>query len=379
MKHLQRWIGLSLLTLLLVMGANTQTSAQSVPTIVQTLPAFHRPESSSFSLDGRYLYVGNCASGLYGDAQNFGLARGEGAISQLSVGANGQLTMVNPRFVSGLTAPLGMSVLPKATRKFPQGTLFVNVGYYQQTDSAGNYETDPARLGTGVVIIDSQTGKILGRLVGSIGSTIAQAIGHPLMVPNGLAFDRDGNLYIAETGASGDFLKPSIASQPGIVRINRRALDALASGRPAAGITFLEVPGGPNGVMYDAATDAVYFVTAGEADPENGAIYKIPRQDFPSASLPPPIARNLTALDGLVMTANGTLIASRNKGDLVAVKPDGDISPLPLSPATTFVFPSDIKLQTLEDGSALLIVPEQAFKDPKPWKQRLRAIRIPAQ
>ena len=116
----------------------------------QTLAAFDRPESCSVSLDGRHLFVSNCASGVYGPKENFALARGRGAISKLAISDDGTLTMVAPRFVEGITAPLGQSPLPVATERFPQGALFVNTGFFMQTDAAGEYLTDSAELQTGI-------------------------------------------------------------------------------------------------------------------------------------------------------------------------------------------------------------------------------------
>ena len=107
---------------------NAETHRPDSLPILQTISGFNKPESSALSLDGKALFVSNCGSGFFGEKKVFALAAGKGAISHLSVDSKGEFRMQNPRFVEGITAPLGMSVLPKATARIPAGSLFVNTG-----------------------------------------------------------------------------------------------------------------------------------------------------------------------------------------------------------------------------------------------------------
>ena len=124
---------LAVVAVLTLVSAGCRTPAGAPftnPVISQSVAGFHRPESATFSLDGKHVFVPNCASGLYGKDKIFALQAGKGAVSKLSVSESGELKMIDPRFVSGLNSPLGITTLKKATGLFPAGTLFVNTGIY---------------------------------------------------------------------------------------------------------------------------------------------------------------------------------------------------------------------------------------------------------
>ncbi|MEM7190664.1 MAG: hypothetical protein AAF439_13715, partial [Pseudomonadota bacterium] len=104
--------------------SDTTLAADGFPVeakVVQVMAAFDNPEGAIFSADGSSVFISNAAE--IGDrAKDFGWTEGEGYISKLSVGDDGQLTMVEEKLISGLTGPLGMAILPVATGKFPAGT-----------------------------------------------------------------------------------------------------------------------------------------------------------------------------------------------------------------------------------------------------------------
>jgi len=353
----------------------SKPSPSKVLPIVQQVSGFHKPESSALSLDGQTLFVSNCGSGFFGENKIFALAAGKGAVSKLSVGPDGKLTMQAPRFVDGISAPLGMAVLPRATAKIPAGSLFVNTGYFKQTDSHNNYILDYARLAPTTLIINPDNGKIIGRINLGIASPAAKAKGAPFLVPNGMAFDCDSNLYIAETGAVDDRVTPHVSAKPGVLRINHHLIDSLLDNQPVTGLEFLPVPGGANGVMYDAPTDSLYIVTCGDNDPHNGALYKVARDKF-TAPLPAPMAQNLTPADGIVKTDDGRLIVSLFNGELAEISESGSVRQVMLEPQILFAQPSDLKIIKLKCGTELLIMPEQSPQDPETWKHTVYVIKL---
>ncbi len=360
--------------------ATTTEEPPKPPQLVQTIEGFHRPESVAFSLDGKTLFVGNCASDLFGpDRKLVGMVQGKGAISRLSVDLSGEVTMENLRFIEGLNSPLGLAVLPKATGRFPEGTLLVNQGITLLVDEAGNPITDAAALGTGVRFFDPETGEALGAIDLGVGSLVADKIGHSTLLPNSLAFDQEGNLFITDTAKGGDRQVPAQPANPGLIRITHESIDLVAAGQGDAlghnDVTFTPIPGVPNGVGYWSIPDAICVVTMGGNSPEGTALYHIPASSFPRADLPAPRFGDVGTADGVAFTPAGTVITSRFAGDLLAIPLEGE--PYALN-VPALVAPADHRLQVLADGSSILAVPEQARVEPKHWAQRVRIIRIPA-
>lgn len=359
----------------LILAAATLGCAPARPELQQSVEGLHRPESCTFSLDGTELFITSVASGTYGPDETFLLVRGQGFISKLRVGPEGRAEMVDRHFVKGLDAPLGTTVLPKATLRFPAGTLFVNVGFWLQGTAEGNYTQDPEALGTGITAIDPKTGRVLGHIAVGEGSQVAKALGFACYGLNGATFDADGNFYAAESGKA-PTTDPPRTGRAGILRIDHDALDALAAGQPADGVAFQPLPFGPNGVTWRTEENALYAVTSGGGDdPRNQAVFRIPADPFP-LDPPPALATGLGKLDAVVFTPAGTPIVSRMAGDLARLGPDfqrrGD-----LGLGLQLDGPSDIKLQALPDGTSLLAVPEQAPQQPA-HQQRLLLIRLPA-
>lgn len=381
-----RSIGLVLVAVALVgSGVSCSTPQPSErPELVQTINQFHRPESVAFSLDGKTLFVGNCASDLFGPERKFvGMVKGKGAISRLSVDLeSGRVTVDNLRLVEGLNGPLGLCVLPQATSRFPQGTLLVNQGLTLLVDDEGRPVTDAAALGTGVLFFDPESGRELGKISLGVGSVVAEQIGHATLLPNSLAFDADGNLFITDTAKGGDRQVPAQVAHPGLIRIAHDSIDRVVDGVAGSGsglgandVTFTPMAGVPNGVGYWSAMDAVCVVTMGGTSPEGTAIYQIPASSFPRADLPAPLRGDTGTADGIAFTPAGTILTSRFSGDILALPAGGEPYVLDLEP---LVAPADHRLITLDDGSSLLAVPEQARTEPEHWSQRVRLIRLPA-
>jgi sugar lactone lactonase YvrE len=328
--------------------------------VVRIEKAFNNPESVAFSADGRWLYVTNCASGEFGADKHVGFVAGDAAISKLSVSVDGRLDVVNQKLVQNLSGTLGMTVSPYAVGPYPAGSLFVCVGGALISDAHGAYVTDAAKLGTGVAVFNPETGASLGKIDLGVGSPVAVALGHPFLLPNGIAFDGEGGLVVSDTGVGGDHLEPKIRAQPGILRLS------IGAKGDVLGHSFTPVSGGPNGVAWNAREKALYWVTCSGQGPEGGALFRNGKA----------VALDLGPCDGIALTPAGTVIVSRFQGDLVAIRKGG--KPEPILVDGPFKFPSDIKLHTLADGSSLLVVPEQEAWNATPWGQSLSLIRLPA-
>lgn len=343
--------------------------------ILQTLDGFDRPESCAFSLDGKWLFVGNCGSDLFGDdLKKVGFVAGRGAVSKLALDERGNASVVTKRLVEGLDGPLGLAVLPRAVGRYPAGTLLVAQGLALLVEADGSSITDATRLGTSILFVDPADGKRLGALELGAGSAVAREIGHPLLMPNSLAFDARDNLFVTDSGLGGDRLTPPVPGQPGLVRIPRAALEDPATG----GCSFTPFPGVPNGVGYWADEDAVCVVTMGGKSPEGEALYQIAATSFPLAETPAPRLAGIGTMDGVTFTPHGTVLVSRFSGDLFAIPKSGEPFALPLDPATPLVAPADHRLRVLADGTCILAVPEQARTERPHGNQRVRIVALPA-
>lgn len=361
------------LLLALLAGCATEPLDRGRPLpIQQTLDVFDRPESVAFSLDGSTLYVANCGSDLFGpERKKVGFVAGRGAISRVSIDVHGRAELADLRWVENLNAPLGLAVLPRGTSKYPPGTLLACHGCALLCDGKGEYVGDPAKLGTGILLLDGRSGRELGRIELGAGSAIARRLGHPVLLPNSLAFDRGGNLFVTDSGRGGANLRPPADARPGLIRISREAIDDPSAGA----VSFTPVPGVPNGV---AAFDGrLLLVTMGGGSAEGEAVYEIPESAFPLDVLPAPLAAGMGAMDGVTVTPAGTILVSRFAGDLMAIPRAAHPRMLRLSPDIALVAPADHRAWPLADGSCLLAVPEQARNEPLRRAQRVRFIRLP--
>ncbi|MEM9368285.1 MAG: hypothetical protein AAGD07_20010 [Planctomycetota bacterium] len=347
------------------------------PEIVQVLSNFHRPESVAFSLDGRTLYVSNCGSDVFGPDRSFvGFVAGNGCISQVAIAEDGSATVTKQKWIDGLSGNLGIAVLPKATTRFPEGTLLVNQGISLLVNQEGKSITDAEQLGTGILFLDAETGEELGKIDLGVGSRVADVLGHVTLLPNSIAFDGDGNLYVTDTAKGGDRLQAPIDPNPGLIRVTHEAIDLLVDGEINAkdAVTFTPMDGVPNGVGYWEARRSLCVVTMGGTSPEGTAVYVMDEDSFPRDDLPAPLRGDVGTADGIAFTPAGTMVTSRFAGDLLAIPQQGEPFALDLDP---FVAPADHRLKVLQDGSCLLAVPEQDRKDPKPWSQNVKLIRLP--
>ena len=372
-----------------VQGQSIPADVHPVPaTVLQVIKAFDNPEGAIFSADGQHVFVSNAAE--IGDrGEGFGWAEGEGYISKLAVQPNGTLTMVEERLIEGLTGPLGMGVLPVATAKFPEGTIFALAGSAPLVDGQGQVVKDPTRLRTKLVGFNDD-GEILGEIDTGQGSLFERINGSPIILINALGFDGEGNAYVADTAFGAEQFDPPFAGKSGLWLIPHGALDALADGQePAEAPAFIEIPGNPDGVEVSPVDGKIYVNTVGPVggapDPADGGIYALTKDDIASNKLPPPFDGGLGALDGLDFTAGGAMLNTQIKGDrpnqIYVNCPDGTARTLALEPGGVWADltgPADVAVRRSADGVQLVIVPELFARAANTKTDEVTVLALPA-
>jgi hypothetical protein len=309
-----------------------------------------------------------------------------GFISKLSVEADGTLKMVNQRLVSGLTAPLGMAVNPVATKKFPKGAVFVCTGGLPLADASGTDIKDPARL-TSKIVVFNVDGRVLGELPWNAGSMLAKVSGAPATLPNAAAFDKQGNLYVTDTGLGGGAVEPKLETRPGIIMVPHDAIDAVAAGEtPSAKPVFLAMPGGPDGIEVSPVDGTIHVnsvgTAAGMSDPDKGGMWRLTRDDFKAGRLPKAFSGGWGALDGLVFTAKGTRLDTQilppNYITVVTKGSDKVLSLTITGLTRDLAGPADIAVHTRRDGSSLLVIPELSATSPNKNDNPVLVVLLPA-
>src|SRR4029453_5187067 len=98
----------------------------------------------------------------------------------------------------------------------------------------GTEVKDPNALDPKITAFNAE-GKILGAIKLGAGSAAEKVSGMIGTLPNALAFDQAGNLYLAETGlGGGQFDPPVVTKGGGVYLFPTSSLDALAEGGNAA-------------------------------------------------------------------------------------------------------------------------------------------------
>jgi hypothetical protein len=353
------------------------------------LQSFDNPEGAIFSADGKFVFVSNAAEIGPDLAPAFAWTEGEGYISKLEVLPSGELKMVNDKLITGLTAPLGMGVLPVSTQQFPKGTIFACVGSAPIRDSQGNVIQERQRLQTKLLAFN-EDGKVLGEIKTGAGSIFEKITGSPIILLNALGFDTKGNLFFADTAFGGDQFVPPFEPKGGIWMLPVGCLDDLAAGKqPREKPMFVAIPGNPDGVEVSPVDGKIYVNTvgpvAGAPDPAGGGIYAFTPDHLAAGELPTPVDRNLGALDGLDFTRGGTMLNSQIRGDIphrlyvncpgkvattLAIVPSGSMAEL--------TGPADIAaVRQVADGSHLVIIPELFARDASPGDDEITVLALP--
>ena len=356
--------------------------------ILQVLKAFDNPEGAIFSADGSHVFVSNSAeAGALSDG--FGWVEGAGYISKLEVKANGELSMVTKRLITGITAPLGMGILPVATKKFPAGTIFLCTGSAPLIDSDGQAVKNRGRMRSKLLAFN-EAGEVLGEIDTGQGSIFEQINGSPIILINALGFDTDGNVYVTDSAIGGDQFDPPFEGKGGLWMIPHSALDALADERaPSDPPVFVEIPGNPDGVEVSPTDGKIYVNTvgafAGLTDPANGGVYALSKEDIANNNLGQMIDGDMGALDGLDFTAGGVMLNAQIRGDIpgkITVNCKGELATtLVLQPGgamSNLTGPADLAVRRNADGVQLLVIPELFARDATPGDDEVTVLALPA-
>src|SRR5215471_19166122 len=145
--------GFPVLVLAQAKGAPPPPAYAKSGKLIQELKAFDNPESAIFSEDGRFVFVSNSAE-LGMPDKGFAWTEKAGFVSKLSVEPDGTLKMLNPKLITGLTAPLGFALNPVATKKFPKGSIFLCTGGLPLADASGTMIKDASRLTSKIVVFN---------------------------------------------------------------------------------------------------------------------------------------------------------------------------------------------------------------------------------
>ncbi len=350
--------------------------------VLQVLEAFDNPEGAIFSADGKTVFISNSAE-LGMPDKGFHWTHKGGYISKLSVQSDGTLKIVKEKLITGLTGPLGMAVSTVATKKFPERHDFPWLKPGRPWPKPTARKSRIRLCSTRRSSHSMPTARILGSIKLGTDSPAGKVAGVAATLANALAFDKQGNLYLADTGIGGGLFSPALDTKGGgVYMFPLSSLDSLADGKDAP-LSYIGVPeGGPDGIEV-APDGAIHFNTVGPAaglkDPAEGGMYRLTKEDFAAGRLPEPFARGLGALDGLDFAGSVRLDTEIKATNTVVVTP-------PYGKPMTLVFdrekklagPADIAVSKQADGSYLLVIPELAATSPNNKNNPVTVVRLPA-
>jgi hypothetical protein len=349
--------------------------------VLQRLASFDNPEGAIFSEDGKYVFISNAAE-LGNPKIGFNWTNGAGYVSKLEVQEDGTLKIVEEKLITGLTAPLGFAVNTVGTKKFPKGTIFLVQATAPLAEADGTPVKDIAKHAPKITAFNVD-GKVLGEISLGTGSAAAKAAGVIGTLGNALAFDKQGNLYVAETGIGGGSFDPPLPTKGGGVYLfPHSSIDDLADGKDAK-ISYLPVPeGGPDGIEV-GPDGKIHFNTVGLAaglkDPAEGGQYRVSKKDIESGHLPAPFAKGFGALDGLDFAGKVRLDTEiKNTNSIIVTTGKGKTATLTYDQDIKFTGPADIAVRKQKDGSYLLVIPELSATSPNNKDNNVTVVRLPA-
>ncbi|MEZ5278378.1 MAG: hypothetical protein R3F07_18495 [Opitutaceae bacterium] len=362
----------SIIPFLLALVSTAGFSADR-PVHYQTLTGFDNPISCAFDLSGDLLFVVNSARGEYG------WVSGRGAVSKVAVAADGTLSMIDDRFVTGLGGPMGIAILPVEIGRFAAGTIFVSQGGAWVVNRSGELVRNTFDLETGVFAIDPESGRIVGKLLMGPGTRFSQSLGHGVVNPLGICFNPAGDLFVCDGGSGGPNLSPPVDGRAGIIRIPADQLDSVAAGNGAEGLDFLGVANGPTTLFWHAASNSLMATTGSGMGPLGGAVFRLPRGDFSERGSVETVGSGLTAVAGAFITPAGTAIAIVNSGEIRRIRSKEKSKDIRLRPELYLVTPGAPAAKTLPDGRIMTVIPEQAGGGIADWHQQVQVILFPSE
>ncbi len=173
--------------------------------------------------------------------------RDGGSISQLEIGPNGELKMLDRHICQGFHRPLGDGGPERGYRKICcRDTIFATTGSAPMATDLTGPHTDPKRHKPKIIAINPDNGVILGEISSGADSVFAKISGGP--APSGQRPGlrcEAGNLYIVDTGWGHDSYKPAFKYAGGVWKIPMESIDALAAGQDASQTPqFIPAPAG---------------------------------------------------------------------------------------------------------------------------------------
>jgi hypothetical protein len=260
----------------------------------------------------------------------------------------------------GLTAPSDIDFLPVSFGEVGiKGSLFLISGTPVIESEDGRITKDASKDFIGITVMDTMTGKVLQRIDLGPATGMKLKNEHSLISPTGMTFDRDGNLYIADTGIGGNLFKIPLKPQPAIYRIGKSGIKDMLMGIPPMDVEAMKVSSIPGDICYQPIDDSVYFLSNHNQGAPKGAIFRIGSADFKSGSMMQTIVRELTALSSIQLTPSGKVLLTTNSGELIVPRGKKGFRLIRFRPQMTFSTPGKFGLLPQADGSLLLAVPEE--------------------
>ena len=345
--------------------------ASGRPEVIQELDGFTRPTVASFSPDGASLFVINHAQG------EAGTLRGQSFLSKLKVDAAGSVAEEKMRFVEGLTAPIDLDFSPVRLGALPSGSIFMVEGTPLVEDEQGRALKDMSRVFIGLTIVDPSTGSLVKKIDLSPNARFDLAKGTRLLAPSCMAFDKQGNLFIGESGVGGHMFAPRQVGRPGIWRISRADLVKILAGEAPLEAEFIRLSSLPVDLCYREAEGALYFVSNHTQGVPSGSVFKIEAANYQSIESMQTVVRGLSALSGIQITPKSRVLMVGNNGDLMFPKGKKNSFPVRFRPQVDFSTPGKIGLKAFGDDTMIVAVPEQSSDAGSGRGQRLRIVRLP--
>jgi hypothetical protein len=287
------------------------------------------PESAELLPDGQTFVFGNCTLMVghpaYRQGKGIVYIKGAAFVSKARIASRTEVVLEKRELITGLTATLGCDILPRATKRFPAGTAFINEGANPITERGGTHIADRARTKPRIVAFDPVRGEVLGEIPLDVESDFAKHR-NGIDQPNGLAITPGGDIIVGDipNGNPVSQLPPPVPAA--IYRIPHAAIDDIAERTEggARSVQRVETPGFINGLTASKQDGSCWAVSCSSHDPVKGGLYRIEDNDFVTGRQPTATVAGLGILDGVGVTRRGTLLASTPlTGEIHAFGQDG--------------------------------------------------------